>query len=144
MTGPRKSDLVFWRRHFAQELIILCVRWYISYKLSYRDLAEIMAERGVIVAHTTLMRWTRRYVPEFEKRWKRFARPVGCSWRMDETYIKVCGEWVYLYRAVDKQGRTIDFRLSKHRDIEAAKQFSRQAVVFRNSTVSLDELGTIA
>jgi transposase-like protein len=89
MTAPRNPDPLFRRRHFEQELIILCVRWYISYKLSYRDLAEIMAERGVAVAHTTLLRWTQRYVPEFEKRWKRFARPVGCSWRMDETYIKV-------------------------------------------------------
>ena len=118
----------------------MCVRWYISYKLSYRDLTEMMAEREVAVAHTTLLRWTQRYVPEFEKRWMRFARPVGCSWRMDETYIKVRGEWVYLYRAVDKHGRTVDFRLSEHRDIEAAKQFFRQAL--RNNrpprTVTLD------
>jgi transposase-like protein len=112
-------DPLFRRRHFEQELIILCVRWYISYKLSYRELTEMMAERGVAVAHTTLLRWTQRYVPEFEKRWKRFARPVGCSWHMDETYIKVHGEWVYLYRAVDKHGRTVDFRLSEHRDCKA-------------------------
>ena len=128
MTAPRNPDPLFRRRHFEQELIILCVRWYISYKLSYRDLTEMMAERGVAVAHTTLLRWTQRYVPEFEKRWKQFSRPVGCSWRMDETYTKVRGEWAYLYRAVDKHGRTVDFRLSKHRDIEAAKQFFRQAL----------------
>src|SRR5438552_9138701 len=97
MTAPRNLDPIFRRRHFEQELIILCVRWYISYKLSYRDLTEMMAERGVAVAHTTLLRWTQRYVPEFEKRWKQFSRPVGCSWRMDETYTKVRGEWAYLY-----------------------------------------------
>lgn len=88
MTAPRNPDLLFQRHHFEQELIILCVRWYISYKLSCRDLTEMMAERGVAVAHTTLLRRTQRYVTAFEKRWMRFARLVGCSWRMDETYIK--------------------------------------------------------
>ena len=85
MTAPRNPDPLFQRRHFEQEFIIRCVRWYISYKLSYRDLTEMMADRGVAVAHTTLLRRTQRYVPEFEKRWMRFMRPVGCSWRMDET-----------------------------------------------------------
>ena len=72
---------------------------------------------------TTILRWVQRYVPEFEKRWNRYARPVGDSWRADETYIKVRGQWVYLYRAVDKQGRTVDFLLSKRRDMAAAKRF---------------------
>ena len=88
----------------------------------------MMAERGIDLAHTTILRWVQHYTPEFEKRWKRFARPVGGSWRMDETYIKVRGTWVYLYRAVDKQGFTVDFYLSRKRDVEAAKQFLRKAM----------------
>ena len=87
----------------------------------------MMAERGILLAHTTILRWVQRYVPDFEKRWSRYARPVGDSWRVDETYIKVRGQWVYLYRAVDKQGRTVDFLLSKRRDVEAAKRFFSRA-----------------
>ena len=98
-SGNDHTDL-FKRCHFDSTLIILCVRWYLTYKLSYRDLVAIMAERNVDVAHTTIMRWVQRYVPDFEKRWQRYARPVGTSWRVDETYLKVKGKWVYLYRGV--------------------------------------------
>src|SRR3954453_13501944 len=87
----------------------------------------MMAERGIALTHTTLLRWVQRYVPEFEKRWHRYARPVGDSWRVDETYIKVRGQWVYLYRAVDKAGRTVDFLLSKRRDVSAAQRFFSRA-----------------
>jgi putative transposase len=87
----------------------------------------MMAERGIGLAHTTILRWVQRYVPEFEKRWNRYARPVGDSWRVDETYLKVRGQWVYLYRAVDKAGHTVDFLLSKKRDIAAAKRFFSRA-----------------
>ena len=87
-----------------------------------------MAERGVDLAHPTIMRWVQRYVPEFEKRWRRSARSVATSWRVDETYIRVGGRWTYLYRAVDNQGLTVDFLLSEHRDIEAAKRFFTQAI----------------
>ena len=107
---------------------MLCVRWYLSFKLSYRDLVSMMSERGIRLAHTTILRWVQHYTPEFEKRWKRYARPVGGSWRMDETYVKVRGEWVYLYRAVDKAGKTVDFFLSRQRDINAAKAFLRKAM----------------
>lgn len=122
---------LFKGRHFDRTIIILCVRWYISCKLSARDLCEMMAERNVDVVHTTILRWVQRYVPEFEKRWQRYARPTGPSWRADETYSKVKGKWVYLYRAVDRAGRTIDFLLSEHRDIAAAKRFFQQAIAKR-------------
>ncbi|MEP7364859.1 MAG: IS6 family transposase [Acidobacteriota bacterium] len=118
---------LFVGRHFDAEIVVLCVRWYLSFKLSYRDLASMMSERGIEMAHTTILRWVQHYTPEFEKRWQRYARPVGGSWRMDETYVKVRGEWVYLYRAVDKAGKTVDFYLSRHRDVNAAKAFLRKA-----------------
>jgi len=88
----------------------------------------MMAERGIALAHTTILRWVQRYVPDFEKRWKQYALPVGDSWRVDETYLKVRGQWVYLYRAVDRQGRTVDFLLSKRRDTDAAKRFFSRAI----------------
>src|SRR5258705_13249335 len=93
---------LFKGRHFNDEIIVLCVRWYVTYKLSYRDLVEMMAERHLDVAHTTILRWVRRYMPDFLKRWQRYARSGGSSWRVDETYIKVKGHWVYLYRGVEK------------------------------------------
>ena len=117
MRAPAGDGEMFKGRHFDRQVIILCVRWYLSFKLSSRDLVEMMAERGIELAHTTILRWVQRYVPEFEKRWSRYARTVGGSWRCDETYIKVNGGWTYLYRAVDKQGRTVDFWLSEQRDV---------------------------
>jgi transposase-like protein len=107
------------------EIIELCVRWYITYRLSYRDLAAMMAERGIVVSHTTILRWVIRYVPEFEKRWNRFARPVNTSWRV---YIGIRGKWNYLYRAVDKHGKTVDFLLRPDRTIAAAQAFFRKSL----------------
>jgi transposase-like protein len=127
MIEPAWAQDLFKGRHFDQEIIILCVRWYLSFKLSSRDLVQMMAERGIALAHTTILRWVQRYVPDFEKRWRRYALPVGDSWRVDETYLKVRGQWVYLYRAVDRQGRTVDFLLSKRRDMAAAQRFFSRA-----------------
>ena len=125
---PSDTPALFKGRHFDRLLITQAVRWYITYKLSYRDVCSLMAERGVTVVHTTVMRWVQRYVPVFEKQWKKYARPVGSSWRVDETYIRVRGRWTYLYRAVDKQGQTVDFLLSEKRDIAAAKRFFIKAI----------------
>ena len=132
---------LFEGRHFDREVIILCVRWYLRFKLSLRDLVEMMSERGLSIAHTTIMRWVHHYAPEFEKRWQRFAGEVGRSWRVDATYVKIRGEWCYLYRAVDRAGRTVDFRLSARRNVGAAKAFFRKAVKGQRrapETITLD------
>ena len=128
MTRFVPVEELFKGRHFDREIVVLCVRWYLSFKLSYRDLVTMMLERGIELAHTTILRWVQHYTPEFEKRWNRYARSVGGSWRCDETYIKVKGEWMYLYRAVDKAGKTVDFYLSRKRDVGAAKAFLRKAM----------------
>jgi transposase-like protein len=132
---------LFKGRHFAREVIILCVRWYLRFKLGFRELVEMMEERGLSMAHITIMRWMYHYAPEFERRWNRFAQPARASWRVDETYVKVGGEWVYLYQAVDRAGSTVDFRLSPKHDVAAAKAFFRKAIKSQGSgplTVTLD------
>jgi IS6 family transposase len=118
----------FRNRHFPEEIIVLCVRWYLRYCLSYRDLEEIMAERGVNVDHSTIARWVLRYAPILNERIRREMRAPNRSWRVDETYIRVAGRWTYLYRAIDSAGNTIEFLLSPHRDLVAAKGFLQLAL----------------
>src|SRR5258708_5993507 len=103
------------RLHYPLDVMLLCVRWYVAYSLSLRDLEEMMAERAIGVDHSTVHRWVIKLVPLFEKTFRKHKRPVGKSWRMDETYIKVKGSWKYLYRAVDKAGNTIDFLFTTKR-----------------------------
>jgi IS6 family transposase len=110
-------------RHFQSEIILLCVRWYLRYALSYRDLEEMMHERGLQVDHTTIYRWVQCYAPELEKRCRPHLKATTDSWRVDETYVKIKGVWMYLYRAVDSQGKTLEFLLSPTRDAEAATRF---------------------
>jgi putative transposase len=120
----------FTGHRFAREIILICVRWYLAYPLSYRNLAEMMAERGVQVDHSNIYRWVQKFTPKLEASFRRSGskRPVGKSWRMDETYIKVNGQWKYLYRAVDKVGQSVDFLLTAHRDKKAALRFFRKAL----------------
>ncbi|HYQ91313.1 MAG TPA: IS6 family transposase [Candidatus Competibacteraceae bacterium] len=114
---------------FEKDIILLCVRWYVAYSLSYRNLAEMMEERGVVVDHSNIYRWVQKFTPQLETAFRKGKkRPVGKSWRMDETYIKIKGQWRYLYRAVDKAGQTIDFLLTAHRDKKAASRFFKKAV----------------
>lgn len=142
MTKRVERDPIYRGRRFQTETIELCVRWYVTYRLSYRDLAAMIAERGIIVSHTTVMRWVLRYLPEYELRWARLACPVHDSWRMDETAIRVRGKSTYLYRAVDKCGKSVDSLLRQDRGIAAAQAFFRKAVVTQESrwprTIILD------
>ena len=126
--------------HFPPDIILMGVRWYVAYPLSYRHVEELMEECGVPIDHATIQRWVVKYSPLLEEAFHRRKRPVWVSWRMDETYIKVKGQWYYLYRAVDKYGQTIDFLLTEHRDAEAALRFLKKAIR-RNSlpeTITID------
>jgi len=114
--------------HFPKDIILYAVFFYVRYSVSYRDLEEIMEERGVKVDHATLNRWVIDYSPFIAAEAKKRKRTVVTSWRMDETYIKVKGQWTYLYRAVDKSGDTVDFMLSEQRDEMAATAFFKQAI----------------
>jgi transposase, IS6 family len=121
------KNLFKWK-HFESEIILLCVRWYLKYPLSYRMVEEIMAERGLDVKHTTIMRWVHQYSPIIEERVRKHLKRTNDSWRMDETYIKIKGKEAYLYRAVDSEGNTIDFYVSKNRDKKSAKKFFEKAL----------------
>ncbi len=140
---PAGLTKVLKRLHYPMDVILLCVRWYVAYSLSLRDLEEMMAERGFEVDHSTVHRWVIKLVPFFEKAFRKYKRPVGKSWRMDETYVKVSGDWKYLYRAVDKAGQTVDFLLQAHRDTAAARRYFEKAIDQNGApeTVTMDKSG---
>ncbi len=115
-------------RHYQAEIIVLCMRWYLRYPLSYCDLEEMMRERGLSVDHTTIFRWVQHYAPEIDKRSRPHLKACNDSWRVDETYVKIKKTWMYLYRAVDSDGNTLEFLLSPTRDAEAAKRFFVKAL----------------
>jgi len=116
------------RLHFPLEIMLVCVRWYAAYALSLRNLEEMMAERGVLVDHATVHRWSLKMLPVLATVFRRRKHPVGRSWRVDETYVLVSGQWKYLYRAVDRLGHTVDFLLTARRDVAAARRFFERAI----------------
>ena len=128
------SEQPFKWRHFLPEIILLNVRWYLRYPLSYRDLEEMMVERRFEVDHTTIYRWVMTYAPEMNKRYRKHLCSSNDSWKVDETYIKVKGEWKYLYRAIDREGNSIDFLLTAKRDTKAAKRFLQKALRQKHSS----------
>jgi IS6 family transposase len=122
------SISAFFGRHFPGDIILWAVRWYCRYPVSYRNLEEMFAERGFPVDHSTIARWVQVYGPEIEKKLRHCSSHVSASWRVDETSIRVNGEIVWLYRAVDRQGNTVDFRLSQKQDKKAARQFFQKSL----------------
>jgi transposase-like protein len=137
---------LFKRRRFPAEIILLCVRWYCKYGISYRDLAEMMQERGVEVDPSTIFRWVQHYAPEIEKRVRPYQGFRSGSWRVDETYVRVGGRWKYLFRAVDKHGQLIDFMLSDRRNTRAAYRFLSKAIKIMGnyppSSITTDRLAS--
>jgi len=134
---------VLTRLHYPLEVMLTCVRWYVAYPLSLRHLEEMMAERGIAVDHSTVHRWAIKLLPALEKASRRCKRAVGKSWRMDETYVKVRGEWKYLYRAVDKEGNTVDFLLRARRNKDAAQRYFEKSIQQNGvpETVTIDKSG---
>ena len=137
------AAISFKGRHFQKDMILQSVRCYLAYSLSYRDIEELMQERGFSVDHSTINRWVLHYSPQLEAAFRRKRKRAGNRWRMDETYIKVKGQWRYYYRAVDKQGQTIDFLLTAKRDKKAALRFLKKAINENNrpSLVNIDQSG---
>jgi len=135
---------VLQRMHYPLEVMLVCVRWYVAYPLSLRHLEEMMAERGVAIDHSTIHRWAIKMLPVLAAVCRRRKRPVGRSWRMDETYVKVGGQWKYLYRAVDRDGDTIDFLLRAKRDHAAARAFFERAIDLHGvpEKITIDKSGS--
>lgn len=139
MSSSRPIDFKW--RHFHQEIILQCVRWYCKYGISYRDLEEMMAERGLSIDHTSLYRWVQHYAPKLKQRLEWYRKRYTHRWYLDKTYIKVKGQWKYLYRAIDEQGHTIDFYLSHRRNTKAAKRFLSK-LIKHNPTCDIETINT--
>ncbi|PGV98360.1 IS6 family transposase [Bacillus cereus] len=129
-----EQENIFKWKHYQPDIILLTVRWYLRYNLSLRDLVEMMEERGLFLAHTTIMRWVHQYGPKLNERIRKHLKSTNDSWRVDETYIKIKREKMYLYRAIDSKGNTIDFYLSRKRDAKAAKRFLKKALASCHAT----------
>ena len=131
------------RLHYPLDVILTCVRWYVAYPLSLRHIEEMMQERGVFVDHSTVHRWAMKVLPVLACIFRKRKRPVGSTWRMDETYIKVAGQWKYLYRAVDSCGDTVDFLLTARRDKAAALRFLHRAIGLHDvpEKITIDKSG---
>ena len=129
--------------HFPKDVILMAIRWYLAYPLSYRHVEEFLKERGLSTDHATINRWVVKYAPLLEMKARKFRKPSTKSWRMDETYIKIKGRWYYYYRAVDTEGSTIDFFLSEKRDLKAAKAFLDKAIAAHGvpKKVNIDKSG---
>ena len=149
MLDFRKSSInsalrkVLKRFHYPLEVMLTCVRWYVAYPLSLRHIEEMMQERGVFVDHATVHRWAIKMVPVLAAVFRRRKHPVGKSWRMDETYIKVASQWKYLYRSVDRAGDTVDFLLTAKRDMAAARRFLERAINLHDlpEKITIDKSG---
>jgi len=130
-------------RHFEKTIILMAVRWYIAYPLSYRHIEELLEERGSKADHSTIHKWVIQYSSKLHKAFRKHKKHVGNSWRIDETYVKLKGVWHYLYRAVDRNGDTIDFMLSAKRDKKAAIKFFKKAIGTGGfpSKVTIDKSG---
>ena len=128
-------------RHFEAGLIVQAVSWYLRYPLSYRDIEDLLLERGLDVDHSTVNRWVLAYAPLIERRLRPIRKPHCGSVRVDETYVRIRGEWHYLYRAIDKHGEAVDFLLTARRDLDAAKRFFRK-MLKDGPLLSPDRIGT--
>jgi IS6 family transposase len=118
----------FKHHRFPREIILCAVRWYLRYPLSYQDVVDLLAERGITIDRSTVYRWVQKFGPEITKRAEKHLRRASVDWHVDETYVRVGGKWRYLWRAIDANGQMIDFRLTARRDAKAAKAFLNKAI----------------
>ena len=125
-TNLKKVCKSFKWKHFEPDIILWAVRWYLRYPISYRDLQEMMLERGLTINHTTPYRWVQQYAPALDKKMRPYLKQTNSSWHCDETYVKIKSHWHYLYRAIDRCGNTLDWMLSKKRNKKAAKNFFKK------------------
>src|SRR5215471_9247949 len=132
--STRRSDSAFSGRAFPDDIIALAVRWYVRYRLSYMEVSEWLAERGVLVDQSTVYRWVQRYLPIFGEVARKYRQPVGPDWRVDETYARIRGRWHYIYRAIDGRGQIVDAYVSPNRDLVAARTFLERAIAASGTT----------